>query len=118
MCQNPSPDILHGSELGSTDYPEVGNPARSRPASATCQQFVNKTSLFWTVFWVIGIGKATEPKVFRCWTSKLTRWRSGVRAPTGLPSISLNLKRDGRDPFRELVGLVTIGHQLRKPLDR
>src|SRR5437879_12047818 len=116
MCQNPSPDILHGSELGSTDYPEVGNPARSRPASATCQQFVNKTSLFWTVFWVIGIGKATEPKVFRCWTSKLTRWSSAVRARTGLPLISFNLERDVRSIFPESPILVTMAHQSRKLL--
>src|SRR3989442_3937151 len=40
MCQNPSPDILHRSELGSTDYPELGNPARSRPLL----QLVNNSS--------------------------------------------------------------------------
>jgi hypothetical protein len=47
----------------------------------------------------------------------LTRWRSAVRARTGLPSIPLILLNSGRDSLRNLAKLVTIRHQLRKVFD-
>jgi hypothetical protein len=48
----------------------------------------------------------------------LTRWRSGVRARTGLPSILLILLNRGRESLRNLAKLVTIRHQLQKVFDR
>jgi hypothetical protein len=51
----------------------------------TRHQFVTKTRLFPSLLLLGGTGKAKQAKGFSVYTSELTRWRSAVRARTGLP---------------------------------
>jgi hypothetical protein len=84
----------------------------------TRHQFVTKTRRFRGIFELVRTGKARQAKGYSFLTAQLTRWRSAVRARTGLPSIPLILLNSGRDSLRNLAKLVTIRHQLRKVFDR
>ena len=78
------------------------------------RKVVTKTRSSKGIFALVGIGKARQAKGFSFLTTQLTRWRSAVRARTGLPSIPLMLLNSGSDSLRNLAKLVTIRHQLRK----
>jgi hypothetical protein len=67
--------------------------------SKTRHQFVTKTRLFIDRFDRSKTGKARQARGFSCCTSNLTRWRSAVRARTGLPSIPLNLNSNRQNLF-------------------
>jgi hypothetical protein len=77
-------------------------------------KLVTKLGPFQTFFASVRNGKARQAKGFSFLTTQLTRWRSGVRARTGLPSILLILLNRGRESLRNLAKLVTIRHQLTK----
>src|SRR5271156_2396256 len=51
----------------------------------TRHQFVTKTRSFRGIFAMVRTGKAKQAKRFSFLTTQLTRWRSAVRARTGLP---------------------------------
>jgi hypothetical protein len=51
----------------------------------TRHQFVTKTRSFKDIFAMVRTGKAKQAKRFSFLTTQLTRWRSAVRARTGLP---------------------------------
>jgi hypothetical protein len=89
-----------------------------RYANETRHQFVTKTSQFQALLGLVRNGKARQAKGFSFLTTQLTRWRSAVRARTGLPSIPLMLLNSGSDSLRNLAKLVTIRHQLRKVFER
>jgi hypothetical protein len=55
----------------------------------TRHQFVTKTRPFRGIFALVRNGKAKQAKRFSFLTSQLTRWRSAVRARTGLPYFSI-----------------------------
>jgi len=80
----------------------------SLPRCKTRHQFVSKTTPFTGIFELVGTRKARQAKGFSFLTTELTRWRSAVRARTGLPSIPLILLNSGRKSLRNLPKLVTI----------
>jgi hypothetical protein len=65
-------------------------------ANETRHQFVTKTSQFQALLGLVRNGKAKQAKGFSFLTTELTRWRSAVRARTGLPFPSIQEVPIGR----------------------
>jgi hypothetical protein len=59
----------------------------SLPRRKTRHQFVTKTGPFSGIFQLVRNGKARQAKGFSFLTAQLTRWRSTVRARSGLPNV-------------------------------
>ena len=63
--------------------------AHANPDDKTRHQFVTKTQSFRRVLGMVRTGKVRQAKGFNFLTTQLTRWRSAVRARTGLPYFSI-----------------------------
>ena len=95
------PNALANHVLSKPEFPGLGKYVVARPIAfthanfggKTRHQFVTKTWSFRDILAMARTGTAKQAKGFSFLTTQLTRWRSAVRARTGLPSNLLTCSR-------------------------